>query len=48
MKKKIRDIRMILTKKIHFESPIFALCAKLAKLGQASQDSYNPGGWLVL
>ena len=33
---------------IHFESPIFALCAELAKLGKASQDAYNPGGWLIL
>ena len=34
--------------KIHFESPIFAVCDKLAKLGKASQDAYNPGKWLIL
>ena len=32
--------------KIHFESPIFALCDKVAKLGKASWDAYNQGGWL--
>ena len=31
-----------------FESPIFALFAELAKLGKASQDAYNLGGWLIL
>ena len=35
-------------KKIHFESPILALCDELAKLGKASQDAYNPGLWLIL
>jgi hypothetical protein len=34
--------------KIHFESPILALCDELAKLGKASQDAYNPGLWLIL
>ena len=37
-----------MTKKIPFESPIFALCAELAKLGKASQKAHNPGGWLIL
>ena len=37
-----------MTLKIHFESPIFALCAELPKLGKASQDAYNLGGWLIL
>ena len=37
-----------LTEKIDFESPFFALCDKLAKLGKASQDAYNPGKWLIL
>jgi hypothetical protein len=37
-----------LTLKIYFESPIFSLCDELAKLGKASQDAYNPGGWLIL
>ena len=32
----------------NFESPIFALCAELAKLGKASQNAHNPGGWLIL
>ena len=27
---------------------ILALCAELAKLGKASQDAYNLGGWLIL
>ena len=39
---------MIFDIEIHFESPIFALWAELAKLGKASQDAYNPGGWLIL
>ena len=39
--KKIREIRMI----FDFESPIFA---KRAKVGKASQDAYNMGGWLIL
>ena len=34
--------------KIHFESPILALYAELGKLSKASQDAYNPGGWLIL
>ena len=37
-----------MTYKIHFESQIFALCNELAKLGKASQDDYNLGGWLIL
>jgi hypothetical protein len=50
MKKKIPiEIWMIFDiEKIHFEIPIFALCAELAKLGKASKDAYNPGGWLIL
>ena len=32
----------------HFESPISALYDELAKLGKASQDTYNPGLWLIL
>ena len=32
-------------KKIHFESPILALCDKAANLlGKASRDTYNQGG----
>ena len=30
------------------KSPISALCDKLAKLGKASQDAYNPEKWLIL
>ena len=37
-----------MTQKIDFESPFFALCNKLAKLGKASQDAYKPGKWLIL
>ena len=37
-----------MTYKIDFESPFFALFDKLAKLDKASQDAYNPGGWLIL
>ena len=48
MKKKIRKIWMIFDIKIHFESPIFALFNELAKLGKASQDAYNSGGWQIL
>ena len=33
---------------IVFESPIIALCDELAKLGKASQDTYNPGVWVIL
>ena len=33
---------------IHFENPILALCDEVAKLGKASTDAYNPGGWLIL
>ena len=33
--------------KIHFESPIFALFDKVVKLGKASWDAYNQGGWLI-
>ena len=33
---------------MHLESPISALCDKLAKLGKASQDAHNPGLWLIL
>ena len=36
MKKK-EKIPMIFDIKIHFESPILALCNELAKLGRASQ-----------
>ena len=31
-----------------FESLFFALCDKQAKLGKVSQDTYNPGKWLIL
>jgi hypothetical protein len=48
MKKKFRKIRMIFDIENSFESPIFALCAELAKLGKASQNAHNPGGWLIL
>ena len=48
MKKKSERLGFFLTLKIHFESPIFVLCAKLAKLGKASQDTYNSGLWLIL
>ena len=44
--KKIREIQMIFD--IEHSLPIFALCAELAKLGKASQDAYNPRGWLIL
>ena len=37
--KKFREIRMIFEIEIQFESPIFALCAEIAKLGKASQDA---------
>ena len=37
-----------MTQKIHFESPIFALRDKAAKVGKASRDAYNRGGWLNL
>ena len=33
---------------IHFESPIFAFCTELAKLGKAFQEAYSLGGWLIL
>ena len=33
---------------MHLESPISALCDKLAKLGKASQDANKLGGWLIL
>ena len=33
--------------KIQFECPIFALCDEAAKLGKASWDGYNQGGWLI-
>ena len=33
-------------KKIHFESPIFALRDKAVKVGKASRDAYNRAGWL--
>ena len=39
---------MIFDIKIHFESPISAVCDELAKLGRASQDAYNPELWLIL
>jgi hypothetical protein len=35
-----------LPKKIHFESPILALRDKAEKVGKASRDAYNRGGWL--
>ena len=31
-----------------FDSPILALWDELSLLGKASQDSYNPGLWLIL
>ena len=37
-----------MTKKIHFEGPIFTICDELAKLGKASYDAFNLGGWLIL
>jgi hypothetical protein len=48
MKKNSERFGLFLTQKIRFDSPIFALCDKLAKLGKASQDAYNRGGWLIL
>jgi hypothetical protein len=36
-----------LKEKIHFESPISALCDEVAKLGKASLDAYNRGGWII-
>ena len=48
MKKNQKDSKFVLTKKIHFESPILALCDELAKLGKASQDAYDPGLRLIL
>ena len=47
-KKNSERFGQFLTLKIHLESPIFALCAELAKLGKASQDAYNPERWLIL
>ena len=47
MKKKFREIRTIFDIE-KFESPIFALCAELAKLGKASQGAYNLGLRLIL
>ena len=41
--KKIRKIRII----FDIESPIFRLFHKVAKLGKASWDAYNQGGWLI-
>ena len=35
-------------KKIQLESPILALRDEVAKLGKASRDAYNQGGWLIL
>ena len=35
-------------KKTSFESPIFALFDEAAKLGKASEDTYNWGRWLIL
>ena len=45
--KKSERFGLFLTYKIHFESPIFTLCNKLAKLGKASRDAYNQEGWLI-
>ena len=42
--KKIRKIRMI----FDLESTILALRNEAAKLGKASRDAYNRGGWLIL
>ena len=35
-------------RKMDIQSQISALCDELAKLGKASQDTYNPGLWLIL
>ena len=44
--------KIILTKLLffikNFESPILALFDNAAKLGKASKDAYNRGGWLIL
>ena len=37
-----------MTFEIHFESQILSLFDKAAKLGKASGDAYNGGGWLIL
>ena len=34
----------LLMQKIHYESPILALCDLAAKLGTATRDTYNQGG----
>ena len=39
---------MIFEIKIHFESQILASLNKAAKLCKASDDDYNPGGYLIL
>ena len=39
--KKSERFGWFLTLKIHFESPIFTLCNKAAKLGKTSWDAYN-------
>jgi hypothetical protein len=39
---------MIFRWNIHFESSILALFDKGAKLGKASRDNCNWGGWLIL
>ena len=38
---------MFENKKNHFESQIFALFDKAAKLGNASEDTCNWEGWLI-
>ena len=48
MKKKIRKIPMTFDIENSLESPISALYDELVKLGKASQDAYNLGGWLIL
>ena len=35
-------------KKTHFESQILALFDEATKLCKASENVYNPGGWLIL
>ena len=39
---------MIFDIHIHIESLILTLFENVAKLGKASRDAYNQGGWLIL
>jgi hypothetical protein len=47
LKKNSERFEWFLTEKIHFESQILTLFDKASKLGKASRDAYNPGGWVI-